>query len=130
MSSSLARAVTNQRRSLLLALGLCVAAVWISVPLGQWQVGLFLSVGVLLSLVNHVLTERTLLTSVESGDLLSRKQYATSSLTRLLGISLVAGAIAIVFWPNGASVLFGLALFHMIALVFTGIPLLKEIKKA
>jgi hypothetical protein len=130
MTSSLARAVANQRRSLLLALGLCVAAIWISVPLGQWQVGVFLSIGVLLSLVNHVLTERTLLTSVESGDLLSRKQYATSSLTRLLGISLAAGAIAIVFWPNGASVLFGLALFHMIALVFTGIPLLKEIKKA
>jgi hypothetical protein len=128
--SSLSRALRNQRRSVLLALGLCVAAIWISAPLGQLPVGVFLSLGVVLSLVNHVLTERTLLTSVESGDLLTRKQYATSSLVRLLGVSLVAAALAIVFWPDGASVLFGLALFHMIALVFTGLPLLKEIKKA
>jgi hypothetical protein len=130
MSSSLARAFRNQRRSCLLALGLCVAAIWISAPMGAFPVGVFLSLGVLLSLVNHVLTERTLLTSVESGDLLTRKQYATSSLARLFGVSLVAGALAIVFWPDGASVLFGLALFHLIALIFTGLPLLKEIKKA
>jgi hypothetical protein len=130
MMSSLARALRNQRRSVLLALGLCVAAIWISAPLGALPVGIFLSLGVLLSLVNHVLTERTLLTSVESGDLLTRKQYATSSLVRLLGVSLVAAALAVAFWPDGASVLFGLALFHMIALVFTGLPLLKEIKKA
>jgi uncharacterized membrane protein YiaA len=130
MSSSLARALSRQRRTVWLALGLCVAAVWISAPLGKWQVGVFLSIGVLLSLVNHILTERTLLNSVEDGELLTRKQYATSSLVRLLGVSLVAIAITVAFWPNGALVLFGLALFHMIVLVFTGIPLLKEIKKA
>jgi hypothetical protein len=130
MSSSLARALSRQRKTVWLALGLCVAAVWISAPLGRWQVGVFLSIGILLSLANHVLTERTLLTSVEDGDMLTRKQYATSSLVRLLGVSLVAVALTIAFWPNGALVLFGLALFHMIVLVFTGIPLLKEIKKA
>ncbi len=124
------RAFRNQRRSMLLALGLIVAAIWISAPMGALPVGIFLSLGVILSLLNHVLTEHTLLTAVESGDMLTRKQYATSSLARLFGISLVAGALAIVFWPNGASVLFGLAIFHLIALVFTGIPLLKEIKKA
>ncbi len=130
MTSSLARAFVRQRRTVWLALGLCVAAMWISIPLGKWQVGVFLSIGILLSLVNHVLTERTLLTSVELGELLSRKQYATSALVRLLGVSLVAVVVTVAFWPNGALVLFGLALFHMIVLVFTGIPLLKEIKKA
>jgi hypothetical protein len=130
MTSSLARAFGRQRRTVWLALGLCVAAMWISVPLGKWQVGVFLSIGILLSLVNHVLTERTLLTSVEVGELLTRKQYATSALVRLLGVSLVAVVVTVAFWPNGALVLFGLALFHLIVLVFTGIPLLKEIKKA
>jgi hypothetical protein len=130
MTSSLAKAFVRQRRTVWLALGLCVAAMWISTPLGKWQVGVFLSIGILLSLVNHVLTERTLLTSVEVGELLTRKQYATSALVRLLGISLVAVVVTVAFWPNGALVLFGLALFHMIVLVFTGIPLLKEIKKA
>jgi uncharacterized membrane protein YiaA len=130
MSASLFSALSRQRKTVWLALGLCVAAIWISAPLGKWQAGVFLSVGILLSLVNHVLTERTLLTSVEYGELLTRKQYATSSLVRLLGVSLVAVAVTVAFWPNGALVLFGLALFHLIVLVFTGIPLLKEIKKA
>jgi hypothetical protein len=130
MTSSLVQAFVRQRRTVWLALGMCVAAMWISTPLGKWEVGVFLSIGVLLSLVNHVLTERTLLTSVEFGELLTRKQYATSALVRLLGISLVAVVVTVAFWPNGALVLFGLALFHMIVLVFTGIPLLKEIKKA
>jgi hypothetical protein len=129
MSSSLARAFLNQRRSVLLALALCVAAAWISVPLGRWQVGVFVSLGILLSLVNHVLTEQTLLSSVEGGDLLTRKQYATTALVRLLAISLVAVVLAVAFWPTGAAVFLGLALFHLIALVFTGIPLLKEINK-
>lgn len=128
--SSLVRAFANQKRSILVALALCVAAVWISAPMGRWEVGVFVAVGVLLSLINHVLTEHTLLTSVESGDLLTRKQYASSSLVRLLAVSLIAAVLAVVFWPDGATVFLGLALFHLIALVFTGIPLLKEIKKA
>jgi hypothetical protein len=129
VTPSLLRAFANQRRTVLLALGCCVAAIWISAPMGEWPIGLFISAGILLSLVNHVLTEKTLLTSVEGGDLLTRKQYASSALVRLLAISLVAAVLAVVFWPDGATVFVGLALFHMITLVFTGIPLLKEIKK-
>jgi hypothetical protein len=130
VTPALLRAFANQRRSVLLALGCCVAAIWISAPMGEWQIGVFISAGIVLSLVNHVLTEKTLLTSVEGGDLPTRQQYATSALVRLMGISLVAAVLAVAFWPNGATVFVGLALFHMITLVFTGIPLLKEIKKA
>jgi hypothetical protein len=42
----------------------------------------------------------------------------------------IALAIVVVFWPDGAAVLFGLALFHLVILVFTGLPLLNEIRKA
>jgi hypothetical protein len=38
--------------------------------------------------------------------------------------------LAVLFWPAGAMVLVGLAFFHLITLVFTGLPLLKEIRKA
>ena len=38
-------------------------------------------------------------------------------------------ALAAFFWPHGAAVLFGLAIFHLIALVLTGIPLLREVRK-
>lgn len=129
MSGSLVRAFANQRRSVWVALALCVAAIWIAVPMGNWELGVFVAIGVLLSLLNHVLTEQMLLTAVESGDMPNRNQYASRSLVRLLAITLVAVVLAVVFWPAGAGVFVGLALFHLIALVFTGIPLLKEIKK-
>ena len=42
----------------------------------------------------------------------------------------VAVGVAVVFWPNGVGLLLGLALFRLIALVMTSLPLLKELKKA
>jgi hypothetical protein len=129
-SSGFVGAVRSHSRAALLALAVVVAALWVSVPLGEWRMGVFVSVGVLLGFVNLVLTEWSLRRSLASGDLASRRQYAVSSLGRLLGVSGVAVALAIAFWPDGATTLLGLALFHLLTLVLTGIPLLKEIKKA
>jgi hypothetical protein len=126
----LARAVTKQRRAVLLAAGLVAASMWIAVPLGRWQAGLFVVSGIALGLLNHVLTELTLLRAVDGDDMLTRKQFAMSSFVRLMVISLVAVTLAVIFWPAGAMVLVGLAFFHLITLVFTGLPLLKEIRKA
>jgi len=128
-SVSLARAAHNQRRAALLAAALIVAALWIAVSLGEWKIGVFVAAGILLGLANHFFTELTLLRSFQSGDLITRKQFAMSSLVRLMGVSLVALALAAVFWPDGATVLVGLALFHLITLVFTGLPLIKELNK-
>ncbi|HEY7042905.1 MAG TPA: hypothetical protein VH419_04470 [Nocardioidaceae bacterium] len=129
-AESSAQALRNQKRSALLALGMVVAAMWISIPMGEWRVGVFVSVGIVLSFVNHALAELSLLRSVESGDEITKRQYAVTSLVRLMAVSVVAITLAVVFWPDGAAVLVGLALFHLITLVFVGIPLLKEIKKA
>jgi hypothetical protein len=127
---ALARALTKQRRAVLLAGGLAAASMWIAVPLGRWQAGLFGAVGIALGLVNHLLTELTLLRAVDGDDMLTRKQFALSSFVRLMVISLIAVILAVLFWPAGAMVLVGLAFFHLITLVFTGLPLLKEIRKA
>lgn len=126
----LARAVAKQRRAVVLAVALAAASIWIAVPLGRWQAGLFVAAGIALGLVNHVLTELSLLRAVEGDDLLTRKQFAMSSFVRLMAVSLVAVAVAVAFWPAGAMVLVGLAFFHLVTLVFTGLPLLKEIRKA
>jgi len=68
--------LARQRRPLLVAVLLCVAVLWISIPLGRAQVGVFFSIGVLLSLLNHVLTEVGLYRALESGGEISRKQFA------------------------------------------------------
>jgi hypothetical protein len=127
---ALARAVAKQRRAIILAGTLAVASMWIAVPLGRWQAGLFVAAGIALGLVNHVLTELSLLRAVEGDDMLTRKQFAMASFVRLMAVSLVAMVVTVVFWPVGAMVLVGLAFFHLVTLVFTGLPLLKEIRKA
>jgi hypothetical protein len=51
-----------------------------------------------------------------------------ATMTRLLVLTVVAVGIAVVFWPDGIGLLLGLAIFRLIALVMTGLPLLKELK--
>jgi hypothetical protein len=129
-AQALRTVLARQRRPLLVAVLLCVAALWISIPLGRTQVGVFFSVGVWLSLLNHVLTEVGLYKSIERGGEISRKQFAMGSLGRLAVITLIALAIVLAFWPYGTAVLLGLALMHLVMLVFTGLPLLNEMRKA
>ncbi len=45
-------------------------------------------------------------------------------------LAVVAVGVAVVFWPSGIALLLGLAIFRLIALVMTAIPLLKELKNA
>lgn len=120
--------IRNQRRALLLAVGLVVAAIWISIPMGEWRFGVFLAIGFVLGFVNHLLTEHVLRRVIAAGDETTRQAYAAGSLVRLLGISAVAVVVTVVFWPDGAAVLFGLAIFHLIALVLTAFPLLREVR--
>lgn len=128
--ASLLRAVRNQRRAVWLTVGLVIAAIWVSVPLGEWRIGLFLAAGFVLGLVNHVLTEYAMQKAIASGDPITRQAYASSSLLRLALISVVGFGIAAIYWPDGVAVIFGLAIFHMIALTLTAIPLLREVRKA
>lgn len=107
-----------------------MAGLWISIPLGRAEVGLFFAVGIFLSLLNHVLTEVGLARSLESKGEISRKQFAMGSLGRLGLVTLIAFAIVLFFWPYGAAVFVGLALMHLVMLIFTGLPLLNELRRA
>jgi hypothetical protein len=129
-SLPLGQAIRNQRRAFVLAGVLAFAGVWIGVGVGEWQIGIFVAVGVALGLANGVLTDAFLLRATESDNMLSRKQFAISSLVRLSGISLVALTVTVAFWPSGGAVLAGLAAFHLLALVLTALPLLKELRQA
>jgi hypothetical protein len=114
----------------MLAAALAAASLLVGASFGRWDVGLFVAIGVLLGLVNSVLTELSLVRFADSVDLLSRKQFAMTALVRLMGVSLIAFVLAVVFWPAGATVLVGLAGFQLITVVFTGFPLIKELRKA
>lgn len=127
---SLPKVLRDQRRVFLVALLLASAGFWIFGPMGDWDVAAFLAAGIALGLANHIATELSLLKMIASGEELTRAEIAGSALVRLLVVSGVAAAVAITFWSTGIIALIGLALFRLITLVMTGIPLVKELSKA
>ena len=97
--------------------------------LGEWTLAGCLVAGVVLGLLNHLATEYWLLRLLTSGEEPTKNRLAMSTMIRLVVVSVAAVAIAVWFWPDGIGVFFGLAVFRLIALVMTTVPLLKELKK-
>jgi hypothetical protein len=83
---------------------------------------------VLLGLVNHLVTEFWLLRIITGGAQPTRGQLTRTTIVRLAVLSVVAIAAAVAFWPAGIGLLLGLAIFRLISLVMTALPLLKELK--
>jgi hypothetical protein len=127
-SASVLKVLRDQRKTLLVALGLAVAAYWIIGQLGEWRLAACLALGVALGLVNHLATEFWLLRIISSGEQPSRGQMIRATMVRLLGLTAVAVALAIWLWPDGIGLLLGLAIFRLLALMMTSVTLLKELK--
>lgn len=130
-AASVVRAVTNQRRAIILAAVLVAGAFWVTVPMGKLIMGVLVAAGVLIGLANHIMTEYAIQKAIAAEDPVTRNAYARSSLVRLGIISLAAFALTMVFWDQGGvGVLLGLAIFHLIALALTAIPLLREVRNS
>jgi hypothetical protein len=127
--ATLGRVLRDQRKTIGVAAVMVIATYWIAGQFGEWELAACIAGGVLLGLVNHLMTERWLLGIITSGAQPSRGQMIASTLTRLGLLTVVAVGIAVAFWPNGIGLLLGLAIFRLIALVMTGLPLLKELKQ-
>ena len=125
---SVLRVVRDQRKISLVALAIMVASFWIAGQLGEWRLAGCLAGGVLLGLVNHLVTEYWLLKTISGGDQPTRGQMIRSTMARLVVLTAAAIGVAILLWPDGIGLLLGLAIFRLIALVMTTIPLLKELK--
>ena len=126
--ASLLRVLRDQRNVLVVAAVLVVADFWILVQLSQWTLAGCIAGGILLGLVNHLYTEYWLLKLLVSGAQPTRKTLTMSTIARLAVLSFVAVGCAVALWPSGIGLLLGLAVFRLIALVMTTIPLLKELK--
>jgi hypothetical protein len=118
----------HQRKIIGVGLVMMVACYWILGQLGEWETATLTAVGVLLALLNHLATELWLAKLISSGAQPTRGKIAATTMVRLLVLSVIAVGTAVVFWPSGIGLLLGLALFRLIALVMTGLPLLKELK--
>ena len=126
---SVLRVLRDQRKIVILAAALMAGTYWVAGQLGEWRLAACIAGGIALGLVNHLATEYWLMKIITSGEQPTRNQMIASTMTRLAVLTVVAIGIAVMFWPDGIGLLLGLALFRLIALAMTGIPLLKELKK-
>jgi hypothetical protein len=126
--ASFVRVLRDQRKVLAVAAVLVVADFWVLIQLSEWTLAGCIAGGILLGLANHLYTEYWLLKLLVSGEQPTRKSLTMSTIARLAVLSVVAVGCAVAFWPSGIGLLLGLAVFRLIALVMTTIPLLKELK--
>jgi len=97
--------------------------------LGYPLFGLFFGIGLGLGLINALLVRRAV-ESITAGDHPLKKKMALNSAGRLLAITVVGLTIAFVFRPMGLGVLFGLALFQVVLVLSTSLPVWKKLRTA
>jgi hypothetical protein len=128
VKASYGRVLRDQRKVIMVAAVLVVADFWILIQLDEWTLAGCIAGGIALGLLNHLYTEYWLLKLLVSGEQPTRRSLTMSTIARLAVLSVVAVGCAVAFWPAGIGLLLGLAVFRLIALVMTTIPLLKELK--
>lgn len=97
---------------------------------GHWLVGVLFIVGLFLGAVHNTMTATSIRKATNTGGAEPDKRaFAFSSLFRLLYITVFAAIFLVVFHRAGLAVFVGLLVFHFLALVGTGVPLIKELKK-
>ena len=127
--ASILRVVKDQRKAILVALGLAIAVYWVAGQLGEWTLAGCIAGGIGLGLLNHLATEYWLLRIITSGAEPTRNEMIFATVARLTVLTAAAVTIAVLFWPDGIGLLLGLAIFRLVALVMTSVPLLKELRK-
>jgi hypothetical protein len=110
-----------------ISLVLTVAAVAIAASLGSPKVGVFFGVGLLLGLLNALGVQRSVAAITADAHPL-KKKMALNSATRLLVITTIGLAIAFIFRPAGLGVVFGLALFQLLLVLSTALPVWKTLR--
>jgi hypothetical protein len=114
-------------RLLLISVVLTAVAVAIAAALGNPMVGVFFGVGLLLGLLNALGVQRSV-AAITAEEHPLKKKMAANSATRLLVITTVGLAVAFVFRPAGLGVLFGLALFQVLLVLTTSLPVWKKMR--
>jgi hypothetical protein len=115
-------------RLFLICVAITAVAVAAGALLGNAWFGLFFGIGLGLGLLNALLVQRSVESITAEAHPLKRKM-ALNSATRLLVITVIGLTIAFVFRPTGLGVVFGLALFQVLLVLTTALPVMKALRK-
>lgn len=111
-----------------ISLALTAAAVAIAAYFDAYKVGVFFGIGLMLGLLNALGVQRSVEAITADAHPL-KKKMALNSATRLLVITTIGLAIAFVFRPAGLGVVFGLALFQVLLVLSTALPVWKKLRE-
>ena len=89
--------------------------------------GVFFGIGLGLGLLNALLVQRSV-EAITAEDHPLKKKMALNSATRLLVITAIGLTIAFLFRPQGFGVVFGLAIFQVLLVMCTALPVMKKIQ--
>jgi O-antigen/teichoic acid export membrane protein len=104
--------------------GLATVAAWL---LGHPLIGVFFGVGLALGLINAILVQRSV-ESITAEDHPLKRKMAVNSATRLLAMTAIGLTVAFVFRPQGLGVVFGMALFQVVLVASTALPVMKKLR--
>jgi ATP synthase I chain len=114
-------------RLLVISVGVTAVAMLAAGLYGHLMLGVFFGVGLLLGLLNGLLVRRSV-ASITAKEHPLKSSMALNSATRLAIITVVALIIAYVFRPNGLGAMFGLAVFQVLLVVSTAVPIWKKLR--
>jgi dipeptide/tripeptide permease len=115
-------------RLFVISIAITAVAVAVAASTGHPLVGVFFGVGLLLGLLNAVLVQRSV-ASITAKEHPMKSSMALNSATRLAVITIVGLIIAFVFRTSGGlGVLFGLALFQVLLVLSTALPVWKKLR--
>ncbi|MEO3761368.1 ATP synthase subunit I [Mycobacterium sp. B14F4] len=95
--------------------------------LGHPMVGIFFGIGLGMGLLNALLVRRSVHSITAQAHPLKSKM-ALNSATRLMFLTVVGLVIAFVFRPAGLGVVFGMALFQMLLVFSTALPVARKLR--
>lgn len=106
---------------------LTVLATVATALLGHPMVGIFFGIGLGLGLFNAILVRRSALRITAHAHPLKSKM-AVNSAIRLMVLTVIGLVIAFVFRPEGLGVVFGMALFQMLLVFSTAVPVARKLR--
>ena len=104
------------------AVAMLAAGLW-----GHLMVGVFFGIGLLLGLLNALLVQRSV-ASITAREHPLKSSMAINTASRLAIITILALIVAYVFRPAGLGVVFGLALFQVLLVAMTALPVWKKLR--
>lgn len=114
-------------RLLTISVVLTAVAVAAAGSLGHPMVGVFFGGGLVLGLLNAVGVQRSVAAITAEAHPL-KKKMAMNSASRLMIITVIGLTVAFVFRPEGLGVVFGLALFQVLLVASTALPVWKKLR--